>query len=76
MHRQFEFGPDAGIGLAGVRPSHRVRSILHRPVRREEEGFADGGYARGTPRPGLVGGELHLAAQFGELGHVGFDGFK
>ena len=43
IHRQLELGADAGIGLAGVRPSHRVRGILHRPVRRQQECFADGG---------------------------------
>jgi hypothetical protein len=43
IHQQFELSADAGIGLAGVRPSHRLRSILHRPIRRQQKRFADAG---------------------------------
>lgn len=50
--------------------------IFERLAGGEEEGFADGGGAFITPGPGLVGGELHVAAQSGEFGHVGPDGFE
>lgn len=58
--------------------AHRIASasILHRPVGRDQERFADGGHAGRAPRPGMVGGELHLPAQFRQLGHFRFGGFQ
>ncbi len=62
------------VGAPRLAPG--ARPILHRPVRREQETLADGAHAGRAPPPSLVGGELSLPAQFRQLGHVRFNGFK
>ena len=56
--------------------SERRGSLRQRAIRREEEGFADGFDGFGAPGPGLVGGELDLAAEAGEGGDGQGDFFE